>query len=67
MKSNTHATVCLMNGLNLVYVAAQLGHSLVMLMKRYAGWINSDKNKEEIAKLSKANTHPFQNGKLRIN
>ncbi|MBJ8452999.1 site-specific integrase, partial [Acinetobacter bereziniae] len=35
-----------------VYVASQLGHSLVMLMKRYAKWINSDKNKEEIAKIS---------------
>ncbi|MFU8925155.1 tyrosine-type recombinase/integrase [Acinetobacter puyangensis] len=63
---HTYATVCLMNGLNPVYVAAQLGHSLVMLMKRYARWINSDKNKEEIAKLSKTNAHPFQNGKLKI-
>ena len=41
-----------MNGLNPVYVASQLGHSLVILMKRYAKWINSDKNKEEIAKIS---------------
>nr|WP_228278546.1 site-specific integrase [Acinetobacter baumannii] len=49
---HTYATVCLMNGLNPVYVASQLGHSLVMLMKRYAKWINSDKNKEEIAKIS---------------
>ena len=49
---HTYATVCLMNGLNPVYVASQLGHSLVMLMMRYAKWINSDKNKEEIAKIS---------------
>nr|WP_252727852.1 hypothetical protein [Acinetobacter sp. Ac_5812] len=49
---HTYATVCLMNGLNPVYVASQLGHSLVMLMKRFAKWINSDKNKEEIAKIS---------------
>ena len=49
---HTYATVCLMNGLNPVYVASQLGHSLVMLMKRYAKWINSSKNKEEIAKIS---------------
>lgn len=49
---HTYATVCLMNGLNPVYVASQLGHSLVMLMKRYAKWINSDKNKEEISKIS---------------
>ncbi|MDR0235417.1 MAG: hypothetical protein LBI97_03940 [Acinetobacter sp.] len=25
---------------------------LVMLMKRYAKWINADKNKEEIVKIS---------------
>ena len=49
---HTYATVCLMNGLNPVYVTSQLGHSVVMLMKRYAKWINSDKNKEEIAKIS---------------
>lgn len=48
---HTYATVCLMNGLNPVYVAAQLGHSLVMLTKCYARWINSEKNKEEIAKI----------------
>lgn len=40
-----------MNGLNPVYVTSQLGHSLVMLMKHYAKWINSDSNKEEIAKI----------------
>ena len=41
-----------MNGLNPVYMASQLRHSLLMPMKRYAKWINSDKNKEEIAKIS---------------
>ncbi len=41
-----------MNGLNPVYVASQLGRSLVMLMKRYAKWIDSVKNKQEIAKIS---------------
>lgn len=61
---HTYATVCLMTGLNPVYVAAQLGHSLVMLMKRYARWINSDKNKEEIAKIS--NTVNTSKNKLRI-
>jgi len=41
-----------MNGLNPVYVASQLGHSLVMLIKRYRKEINSDKNKEDFAIIS---------------
>lgn len=63
---HTYATVCLMSGLNPVYVADQLGHSLVMLMKRYARWINSDKNKEEIAKLEKRAQNVPTGGKLRL-
>ena len=42
---HTYATVCLMSGLNPVYVASQLGHSLIMLKKRYARWIDSKKKK----------------------
>lgn len=49
---HTYATICLMSGLNPVYVAAQLGHSLVMLTKHYARWIDGEKNKQEIAKIS---------------
>ena len=41
----------LMDGLNPVFVADQMGHSLQMLMKRYAKWMHGDKNKIEMAKL----------------
>ena len=49
---HTYATMLLMDGVNPVFVADQLGHSLQMLMKRYAKWLHSDKNKIEIAKLN---------------
>lgn len=42
----------LMDGVNPVFVADQLGDSLQMLIKRYAKWIHGDKNKIEIAKLN---------------
>jgi phage protein U len=40
---------------NLVFVADQLGHSLQMLIKRYAKWIHGDKNRIEMAKLNTTN------------
>lgn len=43
----------LMSGLNPAFVANQLGHSLPMLMKRYARWIN---NKQDILEMAKLNT-----------
>lgn len=49
---HTYATMLLMDGLNPVFVASQLGHSLEMLMKRYAKWMNGDQNKIEMAKLN---------------
>ncbi|MCH7381153.1 tyrosine-type recombinase/integrase [Acinetobacter higginsii] len=49
---HTYATMLLMDGVNPVFVADQLGHSLQMLIKRYAKWIHGDKNKIEIAKLN---------------
>lgn len=49
---HTYATMLLMDGVNPVFVADQLGHSLQMLMKRYAKWMHGDKNKLEIAKLN---------------
>lgn len=48
---HTHATMMLMDGVNPVFVADQLGHSLQMLIKRYAKWIHGDKNKIEMSKL----------------
>lgn len=49
---HTYATMLLMDGVNPVFVADQLGHSLQMLMKRYAKWMHGDKNRLEIAKLN---------------
>ena len=49
---HTYATMMLMDGINPAFVASQLGHSLEMMMKRYAKWINGDKNKIEMSKLN---------------
>lgn len=48
---HTYATMMLMSGLNPSFVANQLGHSLPMMMKRYARWINSEKDLLEMSKL----------------
>lgn len=53
---HTYATMLLMDGVNPMFVADQLGHSLQMLIKRYTKWIHGDKNKQEIDKLSVART-----------
>ncbi len=53
---HTYATMLLMDGVIPMFVADQLGHSLQMLIKRYAKWLHGDKNKQEIAKLSVART-----------
>lgn len=49
---HTYATMLLMDGLNPVFVANQMGHSLQMMMKRYAKWMHGDKNKIEMSKLN---------------
>lgn len=49
---HTYATMLLMDGVNPVFVADQLGHSLQTLIKRYAKWIHGDKNRIEMAKLN---------------
>ena len=49
---HTYATMMLMSGLNVAFVASQLGHSLpMMMMKRYARWINNEKDLIEMSKL----------------
>lgn len=48
---HTYATMLLMSGVNPTFVANQLGHSLTMLITRYARWINSDMDKIELEKL----------------
>lgn len=48
---HTYATVMLMSGLNPSFVANQLGHSLPMMMKRYARWLNNERDLIEMAKL----------------
>lgn len=52
---HTYATLLMMDGVNLAFIASQLGHSLLMLTKRYARWIHGDQSRSELAKL---NTHP---------
>ncbi|RLZ06830.1 site-specific integrase [Acinetobacter sp. 2JN-4] len=48
---HTYATMMLMDGINPVFVSNQMGHSLQMMMKRYAKWMHGDKNKIEMGKL----------------
>lgn len=48
---HTYATMMLMDGLNPVFVSNQMGHSLQMMMKRYAKWMHGEKNKIEMGKL----------------
>lgn len=42
----------LMDGVNSIFVANQLGHSLQMLIKRYVKWIHGEQNRIEISKLN---------------
>lgn len=51
---HTYATLLLMSGANPTFVANQLGHSLTVLLDRYARWLNSNQDRQEINKL---NTH----------
>ena len=51
-----YATMLLMDGVNPMFIADQLGHSLQILIKRYTKWLHGDKNRQEIAKLSMAFT-----------
>lgn len=48
---HTYATLLLMSGVNPTFVANQLGHSLTILLDRYARWLHSDLDKQELQKL----------------
>lgn len=48
---HTYATMLLMAGVNLHFVANQLGHSPIMTATVYAKWINSEADHRELAKL----------------
>lgn len=49
---HTYATMCLMAGMNVAFIANQLGHTIEVLLSTYAEWINSDGDWSELAKLS---------------
>ncbi|MBD1589483.1 site-specific integrase [Pseudomonas typographi] len=48
---HTYATMCLMSGMNVGFIAQQLGHSVQMLLSTYARWINSSNDWQELEKL----------------
>ncbi|YCH85110.1 site-specific integrase [Ectopseudomonas composti] len=48
---HTYATVCLMAGMTPAFVAKQLGHSVQILLERYARWIDSESDFLELDKL----------------
>ena len=49
---HTYATMCLMSGMNPAFIAAQLGHSIQILLSTYARWISSPNNWSELEKLN---------------
>lgn len=59
---HTYATMLLMDGANPTFVANQLGHSVLMLTKRYSKWVHGDQTKQELAKLNTGNQEWWQNG-----
>lgn len=48
---HTYATMLLMAGVNLHFVANQLGHSPIMTATVYSKWINGESDHKELAKL----------------
>lgn len=50
---HTYATMCLMSGMNPAFIAAQLGHSVQVLLSTYAKWISSPSDWTELEKLDK--------------
>ncbi|MDP2447651.1 site-specific integrase [Pseudomonas sp.] len=51
---HTYATMCLMAGMNVAFIANQLGHTIEVLLSTYAEWINSEGDWSEMNKLSVA-------------
>ncbi|RMR14582.1 Integrase protein [Pseudomonas amygdali pv. ulmi] len=49
---HTYATMCLMSGMNPAFIAAQLGHSVQVLLSTYAKWISSPSDGAELEKLN---------------
>ncbi|MGV6396924.1 tyrosine-type recombinase/integrase [Pseudomonas caspiana] len=49
---HTYATMCLMSGMNPAFIAAQLGHSVQVLLSTYAKWISSPSDWTELEKLN---------------
>lgn len=49
---HTYATMLLMDGINPTLIANQLGHSLQVLTKNYARWLNSERDLMEMSKLT---------------
>lgn len=50
---HTYATMCLMSGMNPAFIAAQLGHSVQVLLSTYAKWISSPSDWAELEKLDR--------------
>ena len=51
---HTYATMCPMTGMNLGFIANQLGHSVQMLLSTYARWMNSSEDWSEVGKLEQS-------------
>jgi integrase len=55
---HTYATMQLMSGVNINFVASQLGHSPIMAATVYPTWISGEADKAEMAKLNTAAIEP---------
>lgn len=65
---HTYATMLLMAGVNLHFVANQLGHSPIMTATVYAKWISGEADRAELAKLdTRADTFVPTNDAMQAN
>ena len=55
---HTYATMCLMVGMTPAFIAKQLGHSIQILLSRYARWIDGEGDWAEMSKLRNAPKAP---------
>jgi integrase len=49
---HTYATMCLMAGMKPAFIAKQLGHSIQILLARYARWLDGASDWAEMEKLT---------------
>lgn len=54
---HSYATRCIMAGMNVAFIAQQLGHSVQMLLSTYGKWIHGEASRAEMSKLTQNATN----------